>query len=319
MIELSRAQRKSPVLTPSSLGCLTRAATVNVTAGCALGCIYCYARGYRHYPGDGKVRLYENLPQKLRHELAHKRRLPERVVFSPSSDLFQPIPEVLETTYELLRLLLEYGVRVSLLTKGEIPDRHLELLARHAPLVKASIGLITVDQRILDLFEPSAATARRRLDQIARLVGLGVPTEACVDPIIPGVTDDPDHLEELFSALALAGIKRVVASALFLRPAIVQGLRRHLPDREVSRRIISQYTTQSRLRVDSGLSAVRALPVEVRKEIYSRVKTLVARHGIEARLCACKNPGVTGERCRVTTAADSPNPDRQLVQLELFK
>lgn len=43
MIELSRGERKSTVLTPSSLGCLTRAATVNVTAGCALGCIYCYA------------------------------------------------------------------------------------------------------------------------------------------------------------------------------------------------------------------------------------------------------------------------------------
>jgi len=46
MTEVIRAERKAAVLTPSSLACLTHVPTVNLTAGCAHECHYCYARGY---------------------------------------------------------------------------------------------------------------------------------------------------------------------------------------------------------------------------------------------------------------------------------
>ena len=49
MVKLIRTKRRSAVLTPSSLACLSRIPTVNLTAGCAHGCLYCYTRGYRAY------------------------------------------------------------------------------------------------------------------------------------------------------------------------------------------------------------------------------------------------------------------------------
>jgi len=83
------------VLTPSSLACLAHVPTVNFTAGCAHECPYCYARGYLTHPGEGKIRFYTNTLAKLREELRRKRKKPTTVYFSPSSDLFQPVPEVL--------------------------------------------------------------------------------------------------------------------------------------------------------------------------------------------------------------------------------
>ena len=81
----------------SSLACLADVATINLTLGCAHACRYCYARGYSTYPGDGRVVLYSNTLDKLRQELARKRKRPQTVYFSPSCDLFQPVPQVLDS------------------------------------------------------------------------------------------------------------------------------------------------------------------------------------------------------------------------------
>ncbi|MBU4272727.1 MAG: hypothetical protein KKE86_08595 [Planctomycetes bacterium] len=91
MTEVIRSEWKSAVLTPSSLACLQHTATVNLTAGCAHECRYCYACGYLTHPGEGKVRFYTNTLTKLREELHRKRKKPTTVYFSPSSD---PLPGV---------------------------------------------------------------------------------------------------------------------------------------------------------------------------------------------------------------------------------
>ena len=151
MIDVILAQRKSAVLTPSSLACLADVATINLTLGCAHSCRYCYARGYSTYPGDGRVVLYNNTLEKLRQELSRKRKRPHAVYFSPSCDLFQPVPQVLKLGYQVLDYLLQEGIGVSFLTKGMIPPEHFALLCRHAAQVRAQIGITT-----LTLISPAA-------------------------------------------------------------------------------------------------------------------------------------------------------------------
>ena len=121
MVDVILAQRKSAVLAPSSLACLADVATINLTLGCAHSCLYCYARGYSTYPGDGRVVLYNNTLEKLRQELSRKRKRPHAIYFSPSCDLFQPVPQVLELGYQVLGYLLQEGIGVSFLSKGVIP------------------------------------------------------------------------------------------------------------------------------------------------------------------------------------------------------
>ena len=164
MTEVIRTERKSAVLTPSSLACLKHATTVNLTAGCAHECCYCYACGYLTHPGEGKVRFYTNTLAKLRKELPRKRKQPTTVYFSPSSDPFQPVPEILDMAYDVFKFLLESGIGVVFVTKGRIPERHRNLLAAHAALVQGRIGLTTLDPVVAAAFEPM----RRRPRSVSR-------------------------------------------------------------------------------------------------------------------------------------------------------
>jgi hypothetical protein len=123
MVTVTRGKRRSPVLTPSGLACLSVLPTINLTAGCLHDCVYCYIRGYRNYPGESRIVLYEDTLERLRHELRPGQAKPRAVYFSPSSDLFQSAPEVLELSHAVLEFLFGRGIGVAFLTKGKIPDK----------------------------------------------------------------------------------------------------------------------------------------------------------------------------------------------------
>lgn len=300
MVAVIRAERRSTVLTPSSLACLSRIPTINLTAGCSIGCAYCYTLGYSSNPGDGKVVLYENTLEKLKAELARKRIKPRAVFFSPSSDLFQPVPEVLALGHQVLEFLLSKGIGVAFLTKGEIPEGTMSLLLGHAENVRAEVGIITVDENIARVFESEAANPRVRLEQIARLIRGGVPTEARIDPVLPSITDAPHVLRRLFRSLAKAGVKRVAVSTLFLRPAILDSLKRNLPDKNALQILLGAYAVSGRLAIRAEHSSVIALPRERRQAIFEGVKHAAREHRIEVSICACKNPDLARGTCGIS-------------------
>lgn len=173
-MQIEFVERKSAVLSPSSLACLSDTATINLTAGCAHGCIYCYANGYSCRPENNQIRVYSNLLPNLQNELKRKRKLPKRVYFSPSSDLFQPVPEILAIAYNLLKYLLENDFIVSFLTKGVIPESHFELFQKYPNQVNAQIGLISCNEEVQKIFEPQAAKSSIRVKQISRLIEFGI-------------------------------------------------------------------------------------------------------------------------------------------------
>jgi len=310
-------ERKSAVLTPSSLACLAHVPTVNLTAGCAHECRYCYARGYLTHPGDGKVRFYTNTLAKLREELRRRRKKPATVYFSPSSDPFQPVPEVLNMAYDVFRFLLESEIGVAFVTKGRIPERHRNLLAAHAPLVQGRIGLITLDPGITAAFEPGAATPEVRVAQAAELVRAHVAIEARLDPILPGVTDGTDCLEPLCAALAGIGVRKIAASVLFLRPAVIGSLRRHVEDKVMLDRMLDHFAGAVPLAIHADNSRVRALPTAARLEIMERLKSVAHRYGLEVLVCACKNPDISSGSCHIS--GRWPPAARSGSQLGLFQ
>jgi DNA repair photolyase len=318
MIQVIPAERKSAVLTPSSLACLAHVPTINFTAGCAHECRYCYARGYLTHPGEGKIRFYTNTLAKLREELRRKRKKPTTVYFSPSSDPFQPVPEVLNMAYDVFTFLLQSEIGVAFVTKGLIPERHRKLLAAHAPLVQGRIGLITLDPAVASAFEPCAATPRVRLAQAAELIGAGVPVEARLDPILPGVTDGEECLEPLCAALAGTGVRKIAASVLFLRPAVIGSLRRHVKDQVMLKRMLDRFANAEPLAIHAENSHVRALPTEARLEIIERLKSIARRHGLEILVCACKNPDISRSSCHIS-GRWPPAAHSSAGQLRLFQ
>ena len=68
-----------------------------------------------------------------------------------------------------------------------------------------------------------------RLDNLARLRDASVQIGVRLDPIIPFVTDSLDQFERLCLALSALGLKRLTASYLHLRPALIPLMKQDLP------------------------------------------------------------------------------------------
>lgn len=299
MTEVIKARRKASVLAPSQLACLSKLPTINLTAGCAHQCLYCYARSYSQNPGPGRVILYENTLNKLRDELPRKRKRPKAVYFSPSSDAFQPVPEVLDLAYDVFEYLFNNKIGVSFLTKGCIPDRHIKLLCANACLVQAGIGLTTLNAEILKVFEPKAAPPKVRLLQAKKLIEAGVLTQMRLDPILPGLTDDAQDLEALLKAIASIGIKHVALSTAFLRPPIIRTLKGHVQDKHALEVLLNHYEAGPTLTMHGAGTSVMVPPTSLRKQIYTRVKQIAQQHSIATSICTCKNGDLANGSCNI--------------------
>ena len=299
MVNVIWAERKSPVLSSSSLACLAHIPGINLTSGCAHDCIYCYARGYSTFPGENNVVIYKNILEKLKNELLHKRNKPQAIYFSPSSDIFQPIPEVLELSHSVLELLPSMDIGISFLTKGCIPDKTLNFLLSYANKVRAQVGIITHDDNIRRMFEPNAASTDLRLAQMAKMAAGGIAVEARLAPILPGITDTPESIESLCAAISNVGVKHAAISVLFLRPAIAASLKKRILDKATLEGLLSLYTEGKRMVVHAEHSSVVPLPRQRREGIYRRFRQVAMKYGIELSICGCLNPDIGGT-CNIT-------------------
>jgi DNA repair photolyase len=296
-MEVIDTDRKGRILTKARFGCLRDTYTINVTRGCEFECVYCYARGYPETPEPGHVYLYSNLPAKLAEELDNPRRRARVrwVAFNTASDSFQTDPAILDTAFRAMEVLLERGVGFSFLTKGRIPDRFIRLFARHPEAVKARIGLISVNQEFCELFEPHAARAVERLQNVDRLQAVGLEPEIRIDPIIPFYTDDEDSIKRLFDALTSKGVRTVTLNYLHVRPAILDQLVRELPGKE-SGLLRSCYETQPWSSIGES-TRNKMIPLSLRRRGYRRFRELSKQYGLETLVCACKNPDMPGDLC----------------------
>jgi len=287
VVALERRERKGPILTPSSLACLGGIPTINITEGCAHACSYCYTQGYSGYPGANRVVLFDNTAELVRAELARKRRRPKRVYFSPSSDAFQPLPEVQDVTFDTMSDLYERGVEVGFLTKGSVSDRFLTLFANRPDRVFAQVGITTLAEGLMRALEPRAASAAERLRTIEGLTRAGVVTRARLDPLVPDLTDTEANLRPLLSALSQRGVRSVAASYLFLRPAFAWRTVKRLRDLTGWSHASENWAWH---RFADGVGRGKMIRPEVRRERFGRLRALAAEHNIEVHLCACKNP-----------------------------
>ena len=55
------------------------------------------------------------------------------------------------------------------------------------------------------------------------------------------MTDGADCLEPLCEALARIGVRKIAASVLFLRPAVIGSLRRHVEDKLMLNRLLDRF------------------------------------------------------------------------------
>lgn len=216
--------------------------SVNPYRGCAHACSYCYARpGHEHLDfGAGTDRerrlvVKPEAPALLRQAFEAPRWKGELVVFSGATDCYQPLEASWRLTRRCLEVCLAYRNPVSVITKGALIERDVDLLAALARdafcSVSVSIPFFHADNA--RAMEPWVPTPARRLRTVETLARAGVPVGVNVSPVIPGLSD-PD-IPLILEAARDAGA--TFASTILLRlPGPVRGvfterLRAALPDR----------------------------------------------------------------------------------------
>ena len=206
--------------------------SLNPYMGCAHRCTFCYVRAYElraDRPSDERygrsIRVKINIAEVLRRELGRATWMHEHVAIGAATDPYQPV----EGRYRLTRACLEELAAASnpfsIITRGPMIVRDLDVLVEAAGRADVSVtfSIPTLDEDVWRRTEPSTAHPRQRLRALSQLVDAGV--RACVGmaPILPGISDRPEQLSEVVRAAREAGACGIWSNVLFLRP----GTREH--------------------------------------------------------------------------------------------
>lgn len=197
--------------------------SINPYRGCEHGCIYCYARPTHAYldlsPGlDFETRIIykADAARVLRAELGRRGYRVSPITLGANTDPYQPLERRLEVTRKILEVLWETRHPVSIITKGALIERDLDLLAPMAAqgLASVMVSVTSLDDGIKRTLEPRAAAPAARLRVISRLRDAGVPVGVLVAPVIPAITDA--EMEQILEAAAAAGATRAAYIVLRL-------------------------------------------------------------------------------------------------------
>jgi len=171
---------------------------VNPYRGCYHACSYCYARKYHTYLGfgsgtdfDRKIVVKVNAAQLLRKELSSRTWKQELICFSGATDCYQPLEAAYQITRECLRVCLEKNNPVTIITKGSIVRRDIDLLSElsQRAFVSVYLSIPFLDDALRKLFEPNASSIDKRFETVQRLADAGIQAGISLAPVIPGLND----------------------------------------------------------------------------------------------------------------------------------
>lgn len=214
--------------------------TINAYRGCSHACRYCFARPTHDYLGfniaedfDSRIVVKVNAVARARAELASRRWRGDAIAMGTNTDPYQKAEARYHLTRGLIEVLTDAGNPFSILTKSTLVLRDLDVLRAAARRTEIGLNLSigTLETDVWRLLEPGTPPPRGRLEAVRRLNGAGIPCGVLIAPVVPGLSDDDDHLEAIANACRDAGATSVHALALHLRPKVREHYLAFLADR----------------------------------------------------------------------------------------
>ncbi|MFI1334839.1 Rv2578c family radical SAM protein [Streptomyces sp. NPDC020845] len=201
--------------------------TVNPYRGCSHACVYCFARKTHSYLDldtglgfDTQIVVKVNAPELLRRELASGRWRGEHIAMGTNVDCYQRAEGRYRLMPGILTALTERANPFSILTKGTLILRDLELLRRASRVtdIGVSVSVGFTDPDLWRTVEPGTPSPQRRLEAVRTLADHGIPCGVLMAPVIPFLSDSPEQLRATVRAVAAAGATSVTPLVLHLRP-----------------------------------------------------------------------------------------------------
>ncbi len=173
----------------------------------------CYARPSHAYMGlspglDFETRLFykADAAAVLEKQLARPGYVCKPITLGANTDPYQPVERRMKVTRSILEVLLRARHPVTVITKGALVMRDLDLLSELAAqgLASVAVSVTTLDSELKRTLEPRAAAPQARLRALRELNAAGIPSGALVAPIIPALNDH--EMEAILEACAAAGV-----------------------------------------------------------------------------------------------------------------
>ncbi|NND10524.1 MAG: PA0069 family radical SAM protein, partial [Flavobacteriaceae bacterium] len=170
--------------------------SMNPYQGCEHGCVYCYARNSHEFWGfsagldfERRILIKKNAPHLLEQKLKSKNWKACPIVMSGNTDCYQPAEKKFEITRKCLEVFLKYKHPVGIISKNALVLRDLDILKELAKdgLVGVHISITSLSEETRRILEPRTATTKKRLEVVRTLSDNGIPVNAMLAPIIPGI------------------------------------------------------------------------------------------------------------------------------------
>lgn len=251
--------------------------TINCYAGCEHGCRYCYARYMKRFthhrePWGTFVDARINAPQVLERQIKRAQR--GRVILSSVCDGWQPLEEKYGLSRECVRLLLEHGWPVGILTKSALVSRDFDLLERGE--VDLGMTVSIRDERLRRMVEPEASPTQERMETLEAASPRGIEIWAFVGPFLPGLNDDEENIAWLMGWMARLPVTHFYVDRLNFRPGVASSIRQtlqaHFP------RLVERYRE-----IETDAEASK----EFERTLYARVRKLARKHGVGDKARGC--------------------------------
>ncbi len=206
--------------------------TINAYRGCSHACEYCFARPTHEYLALGidtdfetKIVVKRNAVERVRAETAPHRWGGDLLAMGTNTDPYQHAEGKYKLTRGILEILVERRNPFSILTKSTLVLRDLDVLVTASRVMDIAVdfSIGTIDPRLWRSTERGAPHPQRRMEAVAKLNAAGVPSGVLMGPILPGLSDDANHIDDVVAAALGAGATSIAAVPLHLKP----GLRRH--------------------------------------------------------------------------------------------
>ena len=242
----------------------------------------CFARNSHTYLDldaghdfDSKIVVKVNAPDLVRKELGARKWQGEHIAMGTNVDVYQRAEGKYRLMPGILQALLDARNPYSILTKGTLILRDLDLLTASAEVtsVGLSVSAGCTDEDLWRTLEPGTPSPRRRLDVCATLTDHGLPCGVLMGPVVPFLSDSPSQLAATVRQAAEAGATHVSPIVLHLRPGAREWFLAWLADHHPS--LVPRYR---------GLYGSRAYaPRDYQERIAEQVRELAQRYRVGRR------------------------------------
>jgi len=200
---------------------------LNLYRGCGHNCLYCDGRAEKYnVAGEfgADIGVKTNAALLLEKELDQSRRrkrLPRGFVFFGGGvgDSYQPAEEKYGLARAALGIFLGHGYPVHVLTKSTLVLRDLDILLRinEAARAMVSMSFSSVDPVLSAFLEPGVRPPAERLAALAKIKSHGMPAGMFLMPVVAGLTDTREKIDESVAAAKNAGLDFVVFGGMTLK------------------------------------------------------------------------------------------------------